>query len=109
MLKKFLILNILFSFFIISIQASVFKGQKEYMKKCKICHGNGAKVAKAKTTDEWIKLFENNGLLIKKAHEKDVDAMKYFNSDRFNKKSKHLLDFLKKYSADSGNVPACSD
>ncbi|WP_281951124.1 cytochrome C [Nitrosophilus kaiyonis] len=109
MFKKIFIFNILISLSFLSLHASVFKGQKEYMKKCKKCHGNGAKVAKAKTSDEWINLFKNNGLLIKKAHNTDEDAMKYFNSKRFEKKSIHLLDFLKKYSSDSGNVPACSD
>ena len=109
MTKKIIILNLLITLFIININASVFKGQKEYMKKCKKCHGNGAKVAKAKTSDEWIELFDNNGLIIKKIHENNEEAKEYFNSARFKKKAKHLLQFLKKYAADSGNVPACSD
>jgi len=99
----------LFSVIFLFSNASVYKGQKEYMKNCKVCHGNGAKVAKAKTAEEWITLFANSGTLIKKLHEKDLKAMKYFNSERFSKKNKHLLDFFKKYASDSGNVPACSD
>ena len=106
--KKYLIL-LIFIITSLTLEASVFKGQREYMKKCKVCHGNGAKVAKAKTSEEWIRLFENGGSLIIKAHEKDQEAMKYFGSERFKNRSKHLLDFLKKYAADSGNVPACSD
>ena len=109
MIKKLTLLSIFISISLININASVFKGQKEYMKKCKKCHGSGAKVAKAKTSDEWINLFKDNALLIKKVHEKDDEAKKYFDSERFKKKSKHLLQFLKKYAADSGNVPACSD
>jgi len=100
---------LIFFLFLSFVNGSVFKGQKEYMKKCKICHGNGSKVAKAKSSEEWIKLFENEAMLLKKAHEKDKDAMKYFDSDRFSKNYKHLLDFFVKYAADSGNVPACSD
>lgn len=103
-------------FYIISIvllfsylNASVYKGQKEYMKKCKKCHGNGAKIAKSKTTDEWIDLFSNNATLLKQLHKKDEKAMKYFNSKRFEKKERYLLQFFKKYASDSGNVPACSN
>ncbi len=93
----------------INIHASVYKGQKEYMKKCKVCHSSGAKLSKSKTMDEWIQLFSNNASKLKKIHNKDKKAIKYLNSERFKKKKKHLLDFFKKYAADSGNVPACSD
>ncbi|WP_187646960.1 hypothetical protein [Nitrosophilus labii] len=109
-------MRLLISFLIIAVisiginaHASVYKGQKEYMKICKVCHGSGTKVSKAKTTDEWIELFANNASMLKKIHIKDKNAMKYLNSKRFEKKKKHLLDFFKKYAADSGNVPACSD
>ncbi|BAF69770.1 hypothetical protein [Nitratiruptor sp. SB155-2] len=90
-------------------QASVYKGQKEYMKKCKKCHGNGGKLAETHTTDEWEKLFENKGALLILKHDNNATASKYFHSKRFKKKAKHLLHFFKKYASDSGNVPACSD
>ncbi len=89
--------------------ASVYKGQKEYMKKCKKCHGNGGKLAKARTTSEWENLFKNKGLPLIKIHDKNDTAAEYFHSKRFKKKVKHLLQFFKKYASDSGNVPACSD
>ena len=70
---------------------------------------NGVKVAKNRTQDEWINIFSNRANLLKKIHIKDKNALKYLNSKRFEKKSKHLLDFFKKYAEDSGFVPVCSN
>ncbi len=89
--------------------SSVFKGQREYMKKCKVCHGGGAKMAKSKTSQEWIKIFKNKGAVLVKAHENSKRIYNYFKSENFSKKSSHLRDFFVKYAYDSGNVPACSD
>ena len=102
-------LFLIFLLFFSVMDASVFKGQREYMKNCKKCHGNGGKVAKSRTSDEWRELFSNNALLIKKLHKKNKKAMQYFNSKEFQKKSSSLLQFFEKYASDSGNVPACSD
>jgi len=104
--KNFLIVLIIGSV-INTLFASVYKGQKEYMKKCKSCHGVGSKISMKYTTQQWEEFFANDGQKLVKIHEKK--DVKYFLSDRFKKKKKHLLDFFKKFSADSGNVPACSD
>jgi cytochrome c1 len=93
----------------IFLHASVFKGQREYMKNCKPCHGSGTKVVTLKKADEWDVFFKNNGEIIAKLHNSDKEAKQYFSSERFKRYSKHLLDFFRKYAADSGNVPACSD
>lgn len=109
-MKLLIIANLFISLIFLSdLHSSVYKGQKEYMKKCKSCHGNGAKIAKLKTMEEWKVVFSNNGKILKDLHRNDNKALKYINSERFKKKSKHMLDFFVKYALDSGNVPACSD
>ena len=89
--------------------ASVYKGQKEYMKQCKKCHGSGTKLSQKFTMDEWRDFFANSGAKLIQIHQKDANASKYFQSERFKKKVKHLRQFFEKFAADSGNVPACSD
>jgi len=88
--------------------ADIKKGQKEYLKKCKRCHGNGTKGAAMKTQKEWAEAFENDAKLFREWHKDDKKAMKYIDSRRFKKAAPHLKDFLYEYGSDSGNVPSCS-
>lgn len=94
----------------LSLEARVYKGQKEYIKKCKKCHHNGQELAHSKKKREWKKMMRSKGKSLAALHlknKKASDSWKYFESKRYVKKSKHLKDFLMEYSKDSGNVPAC--
>ena len=112
-----------------TLDAAVYKGQKVYIKKCRICHEGGEKVATQKTMEAWQKYFQNKGANIASTHmgkssvkkqisqlHSDGKAKKltqdrlenYFLSAKFQKKSRHLKDFLVQYAKDSGNVPACN-
>ncbi|WP_201353513.1 c-type cytochrome [Hydrogenimonas urashimensis] len=95
-------------FCFISLDASVFKGQRAYMKLCKSCHKSGGKLAKSHTQEEWEEYFDNNAKLLKSAHAKDSKVMDMLNSEKFNKNLKHMKQFFYKYASDSGNVPACN-
>jgi cytochrome c2 len=88
--------------------ADIKKGQKAYLKKCKICHGNGTKGAAMKTQKEWAAAFENDAKIFREWHKDDKKAMKYINSSRFKKDAPNLKDFLYEYGSDSGNVPSCT-
>ncbi len=107
-MKKFLSLMLLFMFSAISVDASVYKGQRAYMKLCKACHKSGGKLAKSHTQEEWDEYFDNDAKLLKNVHEKDADAMQKLESDNFEKYKKHMKQFFHKYASDSGNVPACN-
>ncbi len=91
-----------------SLNASVFKGQRTYMKICKKCHKSGGKLAGSHTQSEWEDFFEDNARLLKEAHKNDAAAREKLNSKRFKKNVKHLRQFFIKYASDSGNVPACN-
>jgi cytochrome c5 len=86
--------------------ASVDKGQKLYLKACKSCHGSGVKGAAMKTQAGWEKAFANGAKALVDAHQKDPKAKPYFDG-AFKQHAPDLLDFLKEYGNDSGNVPAC--
>lgn len=93
-----------------TLEARVYKGQKEYIKKCKKCHNDGQELAYSKKKRSWKKLMKSKGKGLAKLHlddKKAKDSWKYFKSKKYQKKSKHLKDFVVEYARDSGNVPAC--
>lgn len=90
------------------VQASVYKGQRIFMKVCKECHRSGGDLAEKYTQDEWEEFFEGDAKKMKEAHADDVAAAKVLESKRFSKNIKNLKDFFYRYASDSGNVPACN-
>ena len=102
----YLVLALFFSLTI--LDASVYKGQRAYMKLCKKCHKSGGKLAKSYTQSEWDDYFDENAKLLKDVHNKNRAAMDKLNSERFKKNIKHMRQFFHKYASDSGNVPACN-
>ncbi len=105
----FFLLSIMF-LMVTTSEARVYKGQKEYIKKCKKCHNDGQELAYSKKRRAWKKLMKTKGKGLADLHldrKKASDSWKYFKSKKYQKKSKHLKDFFVEYAKDSGNVPAC--
>jgi hypothetical protein len=110
MKKSFLFLLSLTILSLTTVEARVYKGQKEYIKKCKSCHDNGQELAYSKKKRDWKKMMKNKGEPLAKLHldrKQASDSWDYFQSKAYTKKSKDLKDFLMEYAKDSGNVPAC--
>lgn len=94
-----------------ALEAAVYKGQREYQKRCKECHESGQEIAGTFKQRYWDKLMANQGEGLADLHRKAPkakDSLKYFNSKKYSKKAKHLKDFFMEYAKDSGNVPACN-
>lgn len=94
-----------------SADAAVYKGQKEFHKKCKKCHDSGNEVAALFKRRAWKKMMKHQGKGLAEIHLKSKKAKKswrYFEGKRYQKKSRHLKDFMIEYAKDSGNVPACN-
>ncbi|MEJ2468585.1 MAG: cytochrome C [Campylobacterales bacterium] len=92
-------------------EAAVYKGQREFHKKCKKCHSDGQEVAAAFKRRTWKKMMKNKGEGLAELHLNNEEAKKswkYFKSKKFQRHSKHLKDFMIEYAKDSGNVPACN-
>lgn len=108
----------IFSLYIIVLlpfnaEAAIYKGQKEFVRKCVDCHKGGQEFVSQKTTSEWKKIMYNNGeeliiIHLQSKDEKAQDSHAYFKSKEFEKKSPHLIEFLIEYAKDSGNIPACN-
>jgi hypothetical protein len=113
-MNKFLIFILsVFVFTSLSVEAAVYKGQDEYVKKCVKCHKAGQAFVATKKKREWNALMKDKGLKLAEVHleseEKSAkESHEYFEGNAFDKNSKHLKDFLLEYASDSGNVPACN-
>lgn len=113
-MNKFLISVLSLSIFAsCALDAAVYKGQNEFVKKCVKCHKAGQAFVATKKKKEWNSIMKNKGEKLIEMHlqSKETDAepsREYFESKDFSKKTKHLKDFLMEYASDSGNVPACN-
>ena len=106
-----LILLALSLFTLSSSNAAIYKGQKEFVKKCLKCHEGGQTFVAEYKMRTWKKLMKKKGKALAQLHLKDKKAKKswkYFNSKAYTKKTKHLKQFVVEYAKDSGNVPACN-
>ena len=103
----------LFSLLILTLltsEARVYKGQKEYIKKCKKCHLHGQELTSSRKKLQWEEMMKDSGKALAQLHlenKKAKESWKYFESKKYQKNSKHLKDFLVEYAKDSGNIPAC--
>ncbi|MDQ1243852.1 MAG: hypothetical protein QG565_192 [Campylobacterota bacterium] len=113
-MNKFLVsILLVFIFTSLAVDAAVYKGQSEYVKKCVKCHKAGQAFVATKKKREWSTLMKDKGQKLAEIHleseKKDVEeSHEYFESKTFTKNTKHLKDFLLEYASDSGNVPACN-
>lgn len=101
----------MFFLFSLSAQAAIYKGQKMFVKECVSCHSGGQGFIAKKTIREWKKLMDKKGKPLAELHlqnKEAKDSWEYFEGNNYEKKSKHLQQFLVEYAKDSGNVPACN-
>jgi len=94
-------------FFISSSYGAVYKGQREFVRKCAICHKKKLEFIQSRTIMQWEELTEDSGEKLANIHlksDKAKESLSYFKSKKYTKKSKHLKQFLVEYAKDSGNV-----
>lgn len=103
---------LLLSLFIVSSSFSaIYKGQLEYIQHCVNCHDRGHGFIATKTQDQWTNLMNDNGLPLAMIHllkKEAKESHSYYESKVYEKKSKHLKQFLVEYAKDSGKIPACN-
>ena len=105
-----ILLSVILLIAIIPLNASVYKGQKYFKKKCISCHGKAMQFVTAKSYDTWLEYFDESGDKIYDIHGDSVKAkasMKYFDSGKYRTSVKHFRDFFLEYASDTGNIPAC--
>ncbi len=95
---------------------SPFKGQKEYLKKCRTCHHGSSVFVPQFTQAYWKDIMQNNGEKLIKLHENikadDVEKEQhinmiheYFSSKRYKKKFKYLNAFVMRFAKDGPKSP----
>jgi hypothetical protein len=103
----------LFTLIVTGLEASASKGKAIYTKSCLSCHISAKGMASSKPAKTWNELLlfqEGSSNTLGQIH---LDANKtkaswgYFESDLYRNESKHLKDFLQKYSSDRGKHNSC--
>ena len=111
-MKRLIVTAVLCALFAATMsEAALYKGQREFHKKCKKCHNDGQEIAYTFKRRAWKKLMKNKGEGLAELHLQSPKARKswkYFKSKKYHKKARHLRDFFLEYAKDSGNVPACN-
>lgn len=95
------------------LEASVFVGKEIYIKECLHCHLSGKALASHKRAKAWKKLFTledgtNKLATIHLTLKETKASWIYFGSDTYLKETKHLKDFMQKYSSDRGKHNSCN-
>ncbi|MBL0708888.1 MAG: cytochrome c [Sulfurimonas sp.] len=84
-------------------------GQKYYLKYCSKCHGAGNRGGGLAKSYEWEEYFKNSGKMILFFHEEEPKALEYLKTDKFQRQSRKIMNFLIEFSSDSANIPSCNN
>jgi len=90
--------------------AAIYKGHIFYVEDCQSCHPSECEVATSRTKDAWQKMMQEKGKGLARAHlsyRKSEKSWEYFNSKKYENRSRHLKDFLVEYAKDSGKILVC--
>ena len=107
---SFFILSVFF-ISVFNLNASIYKGQKEYVKHCVSCHKSGQSFIVTKMQKQWMELLVDDGFKLAEIHLLNDYAKKshdYFKGKKYEKLSESLKQFLVEYAKDSGKIPACN-
>ena len=81
----------------LTANATTHKGQKEFAKKCVICHEAGQAFIATKKKATWNKLMKDKGKKLADIHvssSKANGATKYFKDRKYKKKARDLKEFF---------------
>ncbi|MDQ7045806.1 MAG: cytochrome C [Sulfurimonas sp.] len=109
-MKKIILIILLTTLAFSFLNASIYKGQRYFQKKCLSCHGKALKFVTEKSYNEWEEYLADDGDVMYEIHEdadEATDSMKYFQSSKYRRSMKHFRDFFLEYASDTGNIPAC--
>ena len=89
--------------------ASATQGKEIYNMQCLQCHLNGKSLASAKSAKTWKTLIETSTLpQLHLANEEAKASWDYFKTKVYQQDTRHLKDFLQKYSSDRGKHNSCN-
>ena len=99
--------------FLSSADAALYKGQKEYVKRCSKCHSDVHAFISKKTGTKWEEYMKSSAEELVKVHlnssaENAKNSFDSFKNNNYEKNANHLMQFLMEYAKDSGKVPACN-
>ncbi len=96
-MKKLIILTVFITLTLPLTAKPYFKGQKEYLKKCRSCHEGSQILIPKYTADRWAELLDNNGSMLADLHVNNKETQEYFKSSRYLKKVNYMEAYILHY------------
>lgn len=97
-----------------TLNASLYRGQKNFQKNCRACHGIAMDYIDKRNMKEWDNFFDAKGNNLRNVHAKSniretekASLSKYLKSSLFLRTLKHYKEFFVHYASDSGKVLTC--
>jgi len=119
-MKNFILVSVLmsliFSSSLFAKTVPYFKGQKEYLKKCRSCHQGSRYFVNQYTIECWENIMINSGEKLVSLHSeikaKDKEELQgieeiqeYFKGDRYEKRFKYIKAFVLRFAKDGDKNP----
>lgn len=104
----------LLSLFVTGLEASASQGKVLYVKRCLSCHISAKGMSSSKSAKTWKELLVMNGSPLNELarihlHADEAEtSWGYFKGSVYKEESRHLKDFLQKYSSDRGRHNSCN-
>ncbi len=103
-MKKLILLTVFITLALPLSAKPYFKGQKEYLKKCRSCHGGSRVFVPKYTVDRWRELLDNNGTMLADLHVNSKETKEYFKSSRYLKKINYIEAFIVHFLQNNNNT-----
>ncbi len=96
-MKKLIFLTVLV-FAIVPLDAKpFFKGQKEYLRECRSCHGSSQFFIGKFTPERWKELLRNKGKKLAFNHIQTKNSVEYFQSEQYLKRVQYIEAYVDYY------------
>ncbi|RUM62826.1 MAG: hypothetical protein DSZ03_05995 [Sulfurimonas sp.] len=93
-MKKLILLTVLVAV-VLPLQAKpYFKGQKEYLRECRSCHGSSQFFIGKFTPERWSELLKDKGKKLAFNHIKTKNSVEYFKSQQYVKRVEYIEAYV---------------
>ncbi len=96
-MKKLILLTVLVLAALPLSAKPYFKGQKEYLRECRSCHGSSQFFLGKFTPERWAELLKDKGKKLAFNHIKTGNSAEYFKSQQYLKRIEYFQAYVTHY------------
>ncbi len=96
-MKKLIFLTVLVCATVPLSAKSFFKGQKEYLRECRSCHGSSQFFIGKFSPQRWEELLKDSGKKLAFNHIQTNNSVEYFKSEQYLKRVEYIQAYVTHY------------